>query len=171
MATFRRKDAVVEAITFEELVAHGIASGGVVLDGIPWSFEYAGLPVTHESDDCYLIATAFREVRFERGDMLVSPSKGEVYACTPHAFEARFEAKGPDADGDRIDELIEQNRALSAANQLLREQRDNKAAQAEKQLRRSFVEQCIAVGLTNPIARAQEFVEYVNTGTVPGKAS
>lgn len=59
-------------ITFEDLVAHGIASGGNIVRGMPWSFA---IPVTHENDDCYLICTAKGTLRFTRGDVLTIQSE------------------------------------------------------------------------------------------------
>jgi len=54
---FRKKPEYVEAVTFEELVAHGLAQPGAsIVNGVPWSFTYKGHPVTHENDTTYLIA-------------------------------------------------------------------------------------------------------------------
>jgi hypothetical protein len=47
MNQFRKKPVVITAITFDQLVAHGIAAGGNVVNGMPWSFQYNGHPVTH----------------------------------------------------------------------------------------------------------------------------
>ena len=44
---YRKKPVVIEAITFDELVEHGRQSGAIV-NGMPWSFEYNGHPITHE---------------------------------------------------------------------------------------------------------------------------
>ena len=69
MSEFRKKPVVVEAITFDELVKYGIASGAGCHNGMPWSFNYETTretdtgpvivhhPITHENDDCYLIPT------------------------------------------------------------------------------------------------------------------
>lgn len=52
------------AITFDELVQHGIAQCKAegresnIVRGLPWSFKYRGLPVSHENDECYLVSTA-----------------------------------------------------------------------------------------------------------------
>lgn len=61
-------------ITFDELVAHGVASGAPIINGMPWSFDWQGQPVTHENDDCYLIGS----LRVERGDVLVADEKGGI---------------------------------------------------------------------------------------------
>ena len=89
---YRKKPVVIEAITFDELVEYGKANGGNIVNGMPWSFEYNGHPVTHENDDCYLIPTLEGTMRFDRGDMLITGVKGEIYPCKPDIFAATYEA-------------------------------------------------------------------------------
>ena len=43
-------------VTFDELVAYGREHATSVQNGIPWSFHFMGMPVTHETDDEYLIS-------------------------------------------------------------------------------------------------------------------
>ena len=92
MAKYRRNPIVVEAITFDELVEYGKANGGNVVDGMPWSFQYQGQPVTHENDNCYLIVFIGETIKFERGDMLVTDEKGLTYPVTPRFFDKTYEA-------------------------------------------------------------------------------
>jgi hypothetical protein len=90
---YRKKPVVIEAVTFDELVAHG-RSLGVPLIGaneMPWSFAYGGHPITHEHDGCYLIPTPEGTMRFNRGDMLITGVKGEIYPCKPDIFAATYE--------------------------------------------------------------------------------
>jgi hypothetical protein len=94
MAKYRKKPVEIEAITFDELVEHGIANGGNVVNGMPWSFDYRGHPITNEDDDCYLIPTLEGTMRFERGDMLITGTKGEIYPCKPDIFEATYDKTG-----------------------------------------------------------------------------
>lgn len=91
MAKFRKKPVVIEAITFDELVEHGKANGGNIVNGMPWSFSYVGHPITHENDDCYLIWTLEGTMRMDRGDMLITGVKGEIYPCKPDIFAATYE--------------------------------------------------------------------------------
>ena len=91
MAKFRKKLIEIEAITFDELVAYGKANGGNIVNDMPWSFQYAGQPITHENDDCYLIPTLEGVMRFNRGDMLITGISGEIYPCKIHIFEATYE--------------------------------------------------------------------------------
>ncbi|MGC3959590.1 MAG: hypothetical protein QM813_17070 [Verrucomicrobiota bacterium] len=90
MAKFTKKPVTIEAITFNELVAHGIQNGGNMVRGMPWSFEYAGHHITHENDDCYLIPTLEGTMKFNRGDMLITGVKGEIYPCKADIFEATY---------------------------------------------------------------------------------
>jgi hypothetical protein len=88
---YRKKPVVIEAITFDELVEHGKAQGAPLHDGIPWSFTYAGHPITHENDDCYLIPTEEGTMQMRRGDLLITGVRGEIYPCKPDIFEATYE--------------------------------------------------------------------------------
>jgi hypothetical protein len=59
---------------------------------MPWSFSYKGHPITHENDNCYLIPTLEGTMKFERGDMLITGVKGEVYPCKADIFAATYES-------------------------------------------------------------------------------
>lgn len=91
MARFRKKPVEIEAITFDELVQHGLKAGGPVYNGMPWSFDYHGQPITHETDDCYLIPTLEGTMRMGRDDMLITGVKGEVYPCKVDIFAATYD--------------------------------------------------------------------------------
>lgn len=56
MSLYRKKQSEsIEAITFKELIDYGRENGANIVNGMPWSFEYKGRPVSHETDSCYLI--------------------------------------------------------------------------------------------------------------------
>lgn len=57
--------------SFEEFIAYGIEVGGNIVNGMPWSFQFEGRPVTHENDNVYLINDGNRTLRFNRGDTLI----------------------------------------------------------------------------------------------------
>lgn len=92
MPKFLKKPVAVRAITFEALVAHGLKSGAPCpgTPGMPWSFKYEGQPITHENDDCYLIPTLEGTMKFQRGDMLITGVKGEIYPCKADIFAATY---------------------------------------------------------------------------------
>lgn len=91
MSRFRKKPVVIEAITFNELVEYGKAHGDNFVNGMPWSFSYAGHPITHENNECYLIPTLEGTMKFHQGDMLITGVKGEIYPCKSDVFEATYE--------------------------------------------------------------------------------
>lgn len=91
MTQFRKKPVAITAITFDQLVTHGIAAGGNVVDGMPWSFTYAGHAITHENDDCYLIPTLEGTMKMGRDDMLITGVKGEIYPCKRDIFDATYD--------------------------------------------------------------------------------
>ncbi len=92
MPLFRKKPVVIEAITFDQLVEYGKANCGAnILAGMPWSFHYAGHPITHENDDCYLIPTLEGTMKMGRTDMLITGVKGEIYPCKADIFAATYE--------------------------------------------------------------------------------
>jgi len=97
MTQFRKKPVVITAITFDQLVAHGIEQcksegrESNIVNGMPWSFSYAGHPVTHENDSCYLIPTLEGAMKMGRDDMLITGVKGEIYPCKREIFEATYD--------------------------------------------------------------------------------
>lgn len=95
MPYYRKKPVVIEAITFDELVQHGLqekdAGRGSAVKGVPWTFLYKGQPITHENDDTYIIPTLEGSMAFRRGDMLITGVKGEIYPCVMEIFEATYE--------------------------------------------------------------------------------
>ena len=90
----RKKPVEVEAFTFEEIVAFGLANGANVVNGVPWSFDFRGHRITHETDDLYLIPTADGTMRFARTDLLIVGVKGEIYPCKREIFDATYELVG-----------------------------------------------------------------------------
>ena len=89
---FRKKPVVIEAITFDELVAYGLANTTNVVNGMPWSFEYEGQAISHENDRCYLIPTLEGTMKFTPDDMLITGVKGEIYPCKKEIFDATYES-------------------------------------------------------------------------------
>lgn len=90
MSKYKKKGVVIEAITFDELVKHGIESGAPLTNGMPWSFDYKGQPITHENDECYLIPTLEGTMNMTPDDMLITGIKGEVYPCKVDIFNESY---------------------------------------------------------------------------------
>lgn len=88
---YRKKPVVIDAITFNELVQYGIDHGGNMVDGMPWSFDYYGHPITHENNETYLIPTLEGSMRFTPKAMLITGVNGEIYPCDIEIFEKTYE--------------------------------------------------------------------------------
>lgn len=82
MAKFKMKPMIVEATTFDELVAYGLTQTNNVYNNMPWSFEFMGIPVTHETDDCYIVGTE----KFTRNHLLVVKDN-EISIVEKDAFD------------------------------------------------------------------------------------
>lgn len=92
MAKFKKKPVVIDAITFAEFVECGRSSGCEIVNGMPWSFEYNGHPVTHENDECYLIPTLEGTHNMTPFDMLITGVQGEIYPCKLDIFKETYDA-------------------------------------------------------------------------------
>ena len=94
MAMFKKKPVVIEAITFDEFVAYGLLNPDNppnVINGMPWSFKYKGQPVTHENNDCYIIPTLEGNMKFQRGEMLITGVNNEIYPCKKDIFDKTYD--------------------------------------------------------------------------------
>lgn len=96
MAFFRKTPLVIEAITFEEFVEYGKKNTTNIVNGMPWSFDYKGHPITNENDECYLIPTLEGMCNFTPNDMLITGIKGEIYPCKIDIFNATYEPVASD---------------------------------------------------------------------------
>ena len=83
---YKLKPNVLDAILFDELVEYGKEHGANIVNGMPWSFEYNGIGVTHENDKCYFINTLDEVFRFTPSDVLVRYKTGYVFVCTINWF-------------------------------------------------------------------------------------
>lgn len=91
MGLFRKKPVEVEAITFEEFIVYGLKHSKNIVEGMPWSFEYKGHPVTHENNERYLIPTLEGTHNLTPNDMLITGVNGEIYPCRKDIFEKTYE--------------------------------------------------------------------------------
>jgi hypothetical protein len=92
MAMFKMKQVVVEAITFDEFIEYGKGNGANIVNGMPWSFEYKGLSVTHENDTLYLIPAGKGVCyHFTPEDVLISNSDGKTFPLKKQLFESDYE--------------------------------------------------------------------------------
>jgi hypothetical protein len=97
---YRKKPVVIEAITWAELVRHGVEQCvreervSNIVNGMPWSFDYEGHPITHENDRCYIIPTLEGPHYMTPDDMLITGVAGEIYPCKLGIFEVTYEVAG-----------------------------------------------------------------------------
>lgn len=93
MGWWRKKPIVIEAITWDELMKHGTEQVGEenLIEGFPWSFNYAGHPLTHENDEEYLIPTLEGTMSMTPNDMLITGVNGEIYPCKLDIFEKTYD--------------------------------------------------------------------------------
>ena len=94
---FRKKPVVIEAITFDEFVQYGKEHTDNLVNGMPWSFEYKGHPITQENNECYLIPTLEGVRAFTPADMLIDVA-GEIYPCKLDIFNVTYEPVEDSAD-------------------------------------------------------------------------
>jgi hypothetical protein len=89
--------------TFEQFIQYGIEAGGNIVNGMPWSFTFNGFPVTHETDDAYLICLPAypHDFRFERGQTITVDEETNTMSIdnTPQRVQQMLDrqipSKGP----------------------------------------------------------------------------
>lgn len=93
MMKYRKKPEIVDAITFDEFVAYGKKNTDNIVNGMPWSFEFRGYPITHENDNCYIIAFTKGDYNlyFTSKDMLIIDSGGKIHLCGLDRFKEIYE--------------------------------------------------------------------------------
>lgn len=121
---FRKKPVVIEAITWDELVAHGVkvchdeGRESSIHNGMAWSFSYNGHQITHENDSCYIIPTLEGSHNMTPDDMLITGVKGEIYPCKLDIFAATYDKDEPDVSGLSFGRALE---AVKAGKRIARE--------------------------------------------------
>ena len=87
-----KKPIEIEFYTFEEFVEYGKQANpdSIHEDGLPWSFEFKGHPVTNENSDVYLVPTNHGYVEFSKNDILLVQS-GEIYPIKKEVFEQTYD--------------------------------------------------------------------------------
>lgn len=88
---YRKNSPIVEAVTFNEFVEYGRAHGGNIVNGMPWHFKYEGHPVTHETDELYLIPYSFGVYKFTPEDMLFIDEYGPIRVMKIDVFKEQYE--------------------------------------------------------------------------------
>jgi hypothetical protein len=96
MARFQEKPVFVEAITFEELVAHGLKyRGAPVVEGQPLAFMYNGEVITRDDqkgEDSYTIHRHRGYTKIRRGDFLITEKSGIMHVKNADMFHRKYQA-------------------------------------------------------------------------------
>ena len=82
-------------LTFDEFVQYGLSQNSNIVDGVPWSFDFQGLPVSHETNDKYLITTPGGVVPFNRYETITysgSPKSITVFSLGGSAMTYMIES-------------------------------------------------------------------------------
>lgn len=83
-------ELVIQAISFDDLIRYGQSSTKNLVKGMPWSFEFKGRVITHETDECYLIPSDNGFIRFTPDYMLLMSSDAAgictMYICKKDVF-------------------------------------------------------------------------------------
>lgn len=103
MPKFKRKSEIIEVMTFDELVEHGRANGANIVNGMPWCFKFHGYGVTHENDECYLIASRTEVIEMTPDHLLIILENGNIGVRDAKSFYDKHELveqdKGNISDG------------------------------------------------------------------------
>ncbi|QGH72778.1 MAG: protein of unknown function DUF2829 [Podoviridae sp. ctLUJ1] len=108
---FRTKRTHIISLTFKELIQHGIDSGAPLFNGMPWSFQFLGHPVTHENDNCFIISTPDGQLAMSPEDMLIIGEWNVLQVMSTEKFLAAFEP---------LEEPPERDLPFSAALELMK---------------------------------------------------
>jgi hypothetical protein len=90
MAKYIIPNKECEALTFDEFVEFGKNQPDAnIVDGMPWSFNYKGFPVTNENDERYIISLADgKQYDFTPLEMIVTREDNYTYLVDKEFFLA-----------------------------------------------------------------------------------
>lgn len=82
----------IEFITFDEFIEYGKNQPDAnIVDGIPWSFNYKGVNITNENEECYIIVTRIGHYYFTPNDYLITDELGDIYPVSKGYFDSLYE--------------------------------------------------------------------------------
>lgn len=87
-----KKPVEIEFITFEDFVEYGKQnSTNIAENGMPWSFDYKGYPVTHENDKAYVIFNHEKSILFTQNQVLLIDANDKLSNININLFEATYD--------------------------------------------------------------------------------
>jgi len=112
-----KKQITIDFFTFDEIVEIGKKTNpDSINNGMPWSFEFEGVQLTHENDECYIVPTLEGNHFFTPNDVLIKGVKGELYPCKKDIFIMTYDTEVETSFIDRL--LIENNELTEKAEKL-----------------------------------------------------
>ncbi len=78
-----------EYTTFEDFIQVGRITGNIV-NSMPWSFNYKGIPVSHENDTRYLLCVNNKVLNFTDNDILILEDTGHIRVVSKYIFESLY---------------------------------------------------------------------------------
>lgn len=102
----------IEAVTFDELVEYGknTMEEKDLVDGMPWSFDFEGTPVTHENDECYIVMSASGtngQANFTPNDMLIVHTESVLDVISIEEFNTMYAEMKDTVKGESVEKLRE----------------------------------------------------------------
>ena len=92
MKKYRKKTSPVEAMTFDEFIKYGEAHADNMVNGVPWSFKIRGCPVTHETNEHYIVETLEHEYDMTPKHVLVIEENDYIYPLSFEELNRDYEA-------------------------------------------------------------------------------
>lgn len=92
---YKTKPKPVTIVSFDEFVKYGLSVSKNTVNGMPWSFEYSGLSVTHETDSCYILSDYWTKMNFISGNFLVIDESGDAFLIDKETLEKEYELVEP----------------------------------------------------------------------------
>ena len=109
-----KKPIEIEFITFDEFIEYGKQhSDNFAENGMPYTFDYKECPITHNTDECYIIPTLEGNHYFTPKDVLITGIKGEIYHCKIDIFEKTYEVIQDRKDTVTVQEVLKPNIQIS----------------------------------------------------------
>lgn len=97
----------IEFFTFEEIVEFSKKANPESIHGDrAWNFEFKGVSITHENDECYIIPTLEGNHNFTPKDVLIVGVKGELYPCKTEIFNMTYDVLDTNKQGETFEDRL-----------------------------------------------------------------
>lgn len=93
MNIYKEKPREIEVYTWKEFIEYGKKHSENSVEGIPWSFKFKDFPVTHETDEKYLINIYSISKIMTPNHVFITNLYGFPDTMSIEEFEKQFEKK------------------------------------------------------------------------------